>query len=170
MPSRQLIILRHAKSDWSGKTLMDFDRPLAKRGHHDAPRMGQWLREQGLIPDYVLSSPAKRARQTILLACEELGIVESDIHWNPDVYAATRETLCQALAACPADTRRVLLVGHNPGLEDLLIYLCGSVTVPPDGKLLPTAAAAQLQMPENWTELAPGSAQLVGITRPRALD
>jgi phosphohistidine phosphatase len=169
MSARQLIVLRHAKSDWDSETLMDFDRPLAKRGAKDAPRMGKWLHEQGLIPDHVLSSPAERAKQTTLRVCAALGIAEADIHWDAQLYAASRETLCRALADCPPTAGRVLLVGHNPGLEELLIYLCGTVPLAPDGKLLPTASAAQLMMPEDWTRLAPGSAHLIGITRPRSL-
>jgi phosphohistidine phosphatase len=167
--SRQLIILRHAKSDWGHDTLADFDRPLTNRGKKDAPRMGVWLREQGLIPDYVLSSPAKRAQQTAHKVCKELGIAEAAINWEPGIYEASRARLCQLLAGCPAQAQRVLLVGHNPGLEELLVYLCRSVPISADGKLLPTAAVGHLAMPADWTQLEPGTATLITITRPRSL-
>ncbi|MEE4379004.1 MAG: histidine phosphatase family protein [Candidatus Competibacteraceae bacterium] len=167
--SRQLLILRHAKSDWDNEVLTDFDRPLAERGKKDAPRMGAWLHEQGLIPDYVVSSPAKRAKQTVRKVCKELGIADAEIHWEPRIYEASRYTLGQVLADCPAQAQRVLLVGHNPGLENLLAFLCDSVPLSADGKLLPTATVAQLAMPEDWSQLDPSTAQLLQLTRPRSL-
>jgi len=167
--SRQLMILRHAKSDWDNNALTDFDRPLAARGKKDAPRMGAWLREQGLIPDYVVSSPAKRAKQTVRKVCEELGIADTAINWEPSIYEASRYALGQVLAGCPAQAQRVLLVGHNPGLENLLAFLCDSVPQSTDGKLLPTATVAQLAMPDDWSQLEPSTAQLIKLTRPRSL-
>lgn len=165
---RHLLIMRHAKSSWDSVTPSDFDRPLAKRGKKDAPRMGGWLREQGLTPDYVLSSPAQRARQTTVKVCRELGIPEDQINWEPGIYEASLSALLEILKACPPAAQRVLLVGHNPGLELLLAYLGGKATpIPADGKLLPTAAVAVLTMPEDWRRLRPGCAQLVAITSPR---
>ena len=114
--ARRLLVMRHAKSDWDSGPGSDFDRPLAKRGERDAPRMGRWLREQALIPDRVVSSPAVRARQTCLLVCEALAIKKGQIHWEPEIYAAEVTTLLNVLARCPEKTQRLLLVGHNPGL------------------------------------------------------
>ena len=167
---RHLLIMRHAKSSWDSEAPSDFDRPLAKRGKKDVPRMGSWLREQGLTPDYVLSSPAQRARQTAVKVCHELGIQEDQINWEPGIYEASLPALLEILKDCPPAAQRVLLVGHNPGLELLVAYLCGKATpLPADGKLLPTAAVAVLTMPADWRPLRPGCAQLAAITSPRML-
>jgi phosphohistidine phosphatase len=167
---RQLLVLRHAKSAWDTVVTTDFDRPLSKRGKREAPRVGGWLRHQGLVPDLVVSSPAKRARKTTTKVCRELGIPKQEIWWEPRIYGATTETLLDVLSECRADARIVLLVGHNPGLEDLLSYLCGSdVSIPADGKLLPTAALARLRIAASWKHLQPSCATLVSIIRPRSL-
>jgi phosphohistidine phosphatase len=167
--ARQLLILRHAKSSWDTAAATDFDRPLNPRGLKDAPRMGRWLRQQGLVPDWVLSSPAERARTTALLVCHELSVSQECLHWEPRIYEATTGDLLAVLSDCPAAAKTVLLVGHNPGLETLLQYLCDPIHLPPDGKLLPTATVARLKMPADWSELQPGAARLLGITRPAAV-
>lgn len=168
--SRELLILRHAKSDWETDAPSDFQRPLAKRGRKDAPRMGKWLREQGITPDHVLSSPALRARQTVEHVCDELGLDRKTIEWDENVYLAELNTLLEVIANCPTSARRVLLVGHNPGLEDLLEYLCRDATsLPSDGKVLPTATVARVELPDKWKRLVPGSGKLVSLTRPREL-
>jgi phosphohistidine phosphatase len=166
--TRELLILRHAKSDWNTGASTDFERPLAKRGKRDAPRVGEWLYREGLVPDLVISSPAERARQTTLKVCKSMEVRKKRIRWEEDVYAAGVPVLLRVLARCPEDAATVLLVGHNPGLEDLVIYLAGDeVAEPDDGKLLPTAALARLEMPESWRSLHAGCAQLVAITRPK---
>ena len=168
--TRELLILRHAKSDWETNALTDYDRPLASRGKQDAPRIGAWLRAQRLVPDHIVSSPAKRARQTAKRVAKVVGLPTESIDWDDNVYAASAGSLLGALSRCPKKAQRVLLVGHNPGLEDLLRYLCGNrVPAPPDGKLLPTASLAQLEMPKDWGQLAPGCAKLLVLTRPADL-
>ena len=168
--SRQLLILRHAKSSWDSRAQTDFQRPLAKRGKRDAPRIGEWMQEQGLVPDFVVSSPAKRAKQTAVRACKRLGIGIDQITWDHRIYEAGLQDLLQILGDCPATAATVLLVGHNPGLEMLVAYLGGSdIAFPEDGKLMPTAALAQLEMPEDWTALGAGAAHLLAITRTRSL-
>ena len=167
---RELLILRHAKSDWGAGASSDFDRPLAKRGNKDAPRVGQWLYREGLVPDLVISSPAQRARQTAEKVCKTMDYKKKKIQWNDQVYAADVSDLLHLLKRCPPDARTLLLVGHNPGLEELVMYLVGDdLDTPLDGKLLPTAALARLEIPGDWNALARGCAQLVAITRPRNL-
>ncbi len=164
--SRHLLLLRHAKSAWNTGAAKDFDRPLASRGVRDAPVMGKWLKKQGLVPDIVISSPALRARQTCEAACEKMGIKQKEINWDNRVYAALVTELLQVLQEYKKKPQTLMLVGHNPGLEDLLIYLAGEdAQVPPDGKLLPTAAVAYLKLPGNWKDLAEGTGRLVSITR-----
>jgi phosphohistidine phosphatase len=167
---RELLILRHAKSDWDGLAASDFARPLAKRGKKDAPRVGEWLYREGLIPHLIVSSPAQRARETALKVCKCLDLSKKDIVWDAEIYDAELQTLLDVLGRAPADAQMVLLVGHNPGLEELLRYLAGSdVDEPHDGKLLPTATIARLEMPDDWTCLPPGCAGLLAIVRPKHL-
>lgn len=168
--SRQLLILRHAKSDWDPAAGQDFDRPLAKRGKKEVPKVGRWLREQAPVPDYVVSSPAKRAKKTAIKVCKEMAIDKQQIHWDSRIYEAHAGTLLEVLADCPQTARTVLLVGHNPGLEMLLTYLCATATpTPEDGKLLPTASVARLELPDDWQRLEQGSANLLSITRPQEI-
>ncbi len=166
---RELLILRHAKSDWNTDSPNDFARPLAKRGKKDAPQVGAWLYREGLIPDWVVSSPAKRAKETARQVCKSLEFKPKRIAWEPALYGADVPTLLKVLADCPSEAEIVLLIGHNPGLEELLRFLADEeVETPPDGKLLPTAALARLEMPKDWRNLEPGCAQLLHIHRPRA--
>jgi len=165
--ARHLLILRHAKSAWDTNAPTDFKRPLAKRGIRDAPRMGRRLRKQGLIPDYVVSSPAERARQTTVKVCKELGTKKKQIDWDKRIYAGSGRKLLKAVAKSPNKVRTVMLVGHNPGVDELLAYLCGSESkIPKYAKPIPTAAVAHLEMPTNWKNLKKGSARLVSIARP----
>ena len=168
---RELLILRHAKSDWDGDTQDDLARPLSKRGQKDAPRVGAWMYREGLVPDLVVSSPAERARQTTLAVCKGLDYKRKSVVWDQTIYEASVEALLGVLRRCPPGPRTVLLVGHNPGLEGLLSHLAGDDLDDLAGdKPLPTAALARLEMPDDWTDLAPGCAQLVSITLPRSLS
>ncbi len=167
--ARELLILRHAKSDWDRPNLADFARPLAKRGRRDAPRVGAWLYREGLVPDIIISSPAERARATTLHICKRLDYKKKNVVWDAAVYEGSLNALLDVLARCPA-AATVLLVGHNPGLEELIRYLAdGDVDEPADGKLLPTAATARLEMPDNWQQLDAGCAVLLSVTRPKNL-
>ena len=165
--SRTLILLRHGKSDWSTGD-DDFDRPLKKRGRNASIQAGKWLSVHERIPDFVITSPAKRAMQTAELACEVMGIKKKNIYKQKHIYLASPEDLLYVLEDCPTEARRVMLVGHNPGLEELLYYLLnGRLTIPEDGKIMPTATLALLGMPDNWAKLDSGSANLEFLVRPR---
>lgn len=167
---RELLLLRHAKSDWDSGSLTDFARPLAKRGRNDAPKVGSWLYREGLVPDHVVSSPAERARQTALKVCKRLDLKKNRIVWEARLYEAGVPELLGVLANCPGEAATVLLIGHNPGLEDLVRHLAGEdLEIPADGKLMPTATVARFEMPDDWRQLDPGSAHLVSMTRPRGL-
>jgi len=167
---RELLILRHAKSDWSAGDAGDFKRPLAKRGKKDALCVGTWLYREGLVPDLVISSPAHRARQTAEKVCKSMDYKIKQIQWYAEVYGANTQDLLRLLGHCPPTARIVLLVGHNPGLEELVLHLAGDEPdLQADGKLLPTATLARLEMPDDWSALTSGCAQLITITRPRNL-
>ncbi len=183
--THELLLLRHAKSDWP-VDMDDFSRPLKKRGRRAAKRVGRWLREQHLTPDIILSSPATRALETAQRVCRQLGVEESAIVCDPRIYEADAQTLLAVLKT-GCHERRVLLVGHNPGMEDLLLKLTpdiardgayaasqsgtGAASVPlsANGLCLPTAALAQLTFECEWMDLAEGSAQLVALIRPDSL-
>lgn len=169
--SRELLILRHAKSAWDTDAATDFDRSLANRGLKAAPRVGRFLLEQNLLPDYVVSSPAVRAKETVVLVCEKLGFDPARINWDHRIYEAWTNSLVNVLRECPEHAERVLIAGHNPGLETLLQYLCKErIPFPYDGKLMPTAALAHLQVHSDWDKLDQGVASLVSITRSRDLS
>lgn len=144
---KTLLILRHAKSSWKDESLPDHDRPLNKRGKEDAPRMGRLLREMDLTPDLILCSTAKRARTTAGLVAEEAGY-EGEIILLRDLYAAGPEAFIEALAEVEDAHQCVMVVGHNPGLEELLEALTGEY------QPMPTAALAQVDLPiAGWSEL-----------------
>lgn len=167
--TRELLILRHGKSDWSADT-DDFHRPLKDRGKRGAQRIGVWLAQQDLRPDYIVSSSAERAMVTAEKTCKVMGLGTQQIHSDRAVYEAGLQNLLQVLAACPETAQRVLLVGHNPGLEQLLEYLVAEqVPDTADGKLLPTATLARLEMPADWQQLESGCAVLKSIIRPASL-
>lgn len=164
--NRQLLLLRHGKSDWD-IDINDFDRPLKKRGKLAVQRMGLWLEQQHLIPDYILCSPAERAKSTAENVCHTMGLATQLIHYDDRIYAASLKELLDVLASCPQKPARVLLIGHNPGFESLLSFLNSVNTpIPKDGKLLPTATLATLDMPQDWHALTQGCAELLSITRP----
>lgn len=167
--SRELWLLRHAKAKRDA-SYEDFDRPLKKRGKQDALELGVWLQQQNLIPDWVLSSPAKRAIGTATRVVEAMDGHDLTIMQDKRLYAQGFEQLKVVLAECPAKAQRILLVGHNPELEDLLIYLVGLANVPDRNKILPTAALARLAMPDDWTQFSTESAQLLSIVDRDSLE
>jgi len=161
---KTLLILRHAKSSWENSGLADHDRPLNKRGKRDAPRMGLLLREQGLAPDLILSSTAKRARRTASAVAESAEF-QGEVKLLPELYHAGPRTYSEVLRNISNDCESVMVVGHNPGLEILLAKLAG------EGERLPTASLAHLQLGiDSWGEFnLDVEARLVGLWRPREL-
>lgn len=166
---RELLILRHGKSDWKADA-GDFDRPLKNRGKRGAQRMGVWLWQQNLRPDLIISSPAERAITTAHKCCKSMGMKAGDVSTDERIYDGTLDELLKVLKDAPADVGRTLLVGHNPGLEELLEFLVADpVPLPEDGKLLPTATLAHLEMPDDWQTRASACATLRRIIRSREL-
>lgn len=182
---RQLLILRHAKSAWDTDATSDFDRPLAKRGQKDVPLMGAWMREQKLIPDCVISSPAERAKQTAIGVCHALNIKEKKIYWDRRIYGADTEELLEVLSELPGKVATAMLVGHNPGLESLASYLVGDLSSKAtsfsastgesggeggDYGVVKTATLVHLQTDEEWSNLKQRCATLVQVKYPRTLS
>ena len=162
---RTLLVLRHAKSSWKHPKLSDHDRPLNKRGQSDAPRIGRLLRQQRLSPGAIMSSTAKRARQT----AEEVArssTFDGAVQFEPRLYLADPATILDVVRRANPDPRRVMVVAHNPGLEELIRGLTD------EDESLPTAGLAQLRLPiDTWSDLrASTRGQLVSLWRPKELE
>jgi len=167
--TRELLLLRHGKSDWD-TGVDDFHRPLKERGICGAQRIGAWLAQRGIVPDHIITSPAQRALVTARNVCKTMGLGDEGMQRDKRIYAAGIDELLTVLGDCPDSAGRVMLVGHNPGLEELLAWLTSeAVTLPEDGRLLPTATLARLQMSADWPALIAGCARLDSITRPEML-
>lgn len=161
---KTLLLMRHAKSSWKHEDLKDFDRPLNKRGEKDAPLMGTLLLDQELVPQLIISSPAVRARMTVdaIVAAMQY---HGEVNYFESFYLAEPTVYFDLLRTLPDPIERVLLMGHNPGLEAVVQVLSGQV-VP-----LPTAAIAHIALPvSSWSELAREvEGELVQLWRPRDL-
>lgn len=160
MPKRTLILLRHAKSDWSGDET-DLARPLAKRGQRQAPDAGRWLAANLDRVDLAIVSPARRARSSWDLVAAELDVLPRR-RIDDRVYTASDQELLAVVRELPDDIETVVLVGHNPGIEDLASLLTGeSVT-------MPTSALAVITLPGPWATAGPDSGVLRASGRPPA--
>jgi phosphohistidine phosphatase len=169
-PSR-LILLRHAKSAWPDD-VPDHDRPLAPRGRRDAPAAGRWLRKSSYVPDRVLCSTARRARETWQLAEENLGADPATV-FEDRVYGASSADLLTLARQTSADVRTLLIVGHDPAMRDLTLELASDQPGDAEAAALarvrvkyPTAAIAVLSFSGGWAELSTGQARLVDFVVP----
>ena len=153
-----LILLRHAKSDWSGDE-PDHDRPLAKRGRRQAPEAGRWLAEHVEHIDLAVVSTAVRARQTWELVSAPLAEAPS-VSLEERAYAASASNLLAIVRALPDDATTVVLVGHNPGIEDLASTLTGQWVS------MPTSALAVIEYPREWGTAGSFEAMLLASGRP----
>ncbi len=159
---KTLLLMRHAKSSWKDPQLTDHERPLNKRGKRDAPLMGQLLHERRLVPQQIISSSAVRARQTAESVAESSGYA-GDIMYLDRLYLAEADEYIQALREVPDQFDRVMIIGHNPGLETLLQILSGKI------EALPTAVIAHIELPiHHWAELSHEvDGKIVQIWRPK---
>lgn len=169
MTATTLILMRHAKSSWEEDVAEDFDRPLAPRGHDDARRMGAWLQTHDHLPQLILSSPALRAKATAEIVARELrSHAESEVMFDAKIYMAELPTLCRILRR--AEQQCLLLVGHNPGMEQLVQYLVPTILEQiPHQKLMPTAAIYGVEFQDGWTSVAAGRGRYLFHQRPKAL-
>lgn len=171
---KRLTLLRHAKSSWDDAVTRDFDRPLNEKGKRAAAIIGKFIKRNDLAFDQVLASPAVRVIET-LEQVEPASGLSFEPQWDRKIYLASSVTLIDVLRGANADADHVLMVGHNPGLEDLIFDL-----VPDDGSSeargdveikYPTAALAELSLDiENWSDIKDSCAALDRFTRPRDLD
>jgi phosphohistidine phosphatase len=172
MGKRRLILLRHAKSSWDDPSLPDHDRPLAKRGIKAAAAIRRYMRAEKLVPDLVLVSSARRTQQTL----------DAVKFWDPPLavevkqalYLASPATMLELLAGVPDDTGCVLLIGHNPGMQELAVQLTKASKNPDRQHLarrmsesFPTGALAEFSLSGNWSEIGPGAGKLLRFVCPR---
>lgn len=168
--SRELYILRHAKSDWNAGSEDDASRPLNKRGRRDAQRIGAWLREQYLYPGWIYSSTAVRARETLETIERELNLPHERVVYAGKLYLASLNSLLAFLVDIPHEQNSVMLVGHNPGLDDLVNYISSTaIPLTDSGKLMTTACLARFKLPDDWSELQ-DQGELIQFVRPADLD
>ncbi len=162
---KTLLVLRHAKSSWKQPGLADHDRPLNRRGNRDAPRVGLLLRRQALTPDLIVSSTAERARATAVQVAEGV-VYGSPVELDRQLYLAEPEAIVDVVRSLGGEASRVLVVGHNPGLQELVARLTGR------DEVLPTASLAQIELPiAEWAELRTFTrGRLVRLWRPKELD
>lgn len=160
---KTLFLLRHAKSSWKDASLSDFERPLNERGQHAAPLIGEFMRQQKMRPDLILCSPAERASQTAALVCQAAAL-KAELRYDERIYAATVPRLCTIVAEIDESVEKVLLVGHNPGLEELLESLTGEV------RHMPTATLSHIALNiERWIETREQCGELIKMVKPKEL-
>jgi len=161
---KNLLLMRHAKSSWKDSSLPDHQRPLNQRGKQDALRMGKHLKDQGITLDAILCSTAKRARATAVGFLKEYTF-EGDVLYVDDLYSAGSEMIVSVLNRLPDSVDTAMVIGHNPGLDDLLGLVCNS------DEHMPTACVAYIQFPlERWTDLRPVTrGELTHFWKPREI-
>src|ERR1043165_1182920 len=170
---RRLMLLRHAKSDWSVPGARDQDRPLNARGREAAPKMGAYMARHGLVPDFIVASPATRVTETLALVLPAFTKQPKTV---PDarIYETGADELLTVIKKAPRSVHCLLLVGHNPSLAQLASLLVASGEVETRQRLLekfPTAALAVIDFPvDDWSKLHPKSGRLDRFVLPKALD
>ncbi len=161
---KKLYIIRHAKSSWKDETLEDFERGLNKRGKANAPMMGERLKEKGVMPDIILSSPAKRAKSTTEMIGKEIGYTKK-VLFDENIYEASVGELRKILTALDDKNKSVFLVGHNPSLNDLAHYYVDF------GANIPTCGIVEIAFTsKKWTEIEPKNAKLLSFDYPKKSD
>ncbi|MBU3078129.1 SixA phosphatase family protein [Sphingomonas quercus] len=170
---KRLTLFRHAKSGWDDPAARDFDRPLNEKGRRAARIMGRMMRDERMRFDRVIASPAVRVAETLDAMAEGFG-QRLSVAWDQRIYLAAAETLLELVRETPADVEELLLSGHNPGLEDLILLL-----VPDTGDAMreaveekfPTAALATIALPlSDWRHIRRGEGTLARFVRPRDID
>ena len=168
---KRLAVLRHAKSSWDDPGLDDFDRPLNDRGWKAARRIGEEMKRRRMDFDFVLASPAARVRETLHGVCEKFEF-ECEIQFEPRIYGAGGATLLSLIQGSPESVRAPLLVGHNPGLQQLIVDLTRDEQRRLRSRVAhkyPTAALAIIEVPSSWSAVEPGGAEIIELIVPRDL-
>jgi len=161
---KKLYIIRHAKSSRSDETLEDFERPLNKRGKENAPMIGERLKEKGIMPDIIISSPAKRAKSTAEMIAKEIGY-KKKILFDENIYEASVDELRKIIRAIDDKNSAAFLVGHNPSLNDLAnYYVHHEVNIP-------TCGIVEIAFEcDTWADIEPKNAKLLSFEYPKKSD
>ena len=160
---RTLYLLRHAKSSWKDVTLPDFDRPLKDRGRKAAKRIGKYLTREKLSEPLVVCSPAVRTRETADLVLKNAHL-RVEVRFEERIYEASLRDLVEVVSEIPDDKQVAIMIGHNPGFEELLAYLTG------EGRRMPTAALAKIKFDvESWKDIKEDQGTLEWFITPREL-
>lgn len=161
---RTLYLLRHAKSSWKDASLADFDRPLKDRGRKAAKVIGKHLAAQNLNDGVVVCSPAARTRETAEIVLKHSGF-SLEVRYDERIYEASLRDLLQVVSAIGDDQVKVILIGHNPGFEELLAYLTG------EGRRMPTCALAKIKFDKvSWQEIKADDGSLEWFITPKELE
>jgi len=161
---KTLYLLRHGKSSWKDEAALDVERPLNGRGRRASQTVGAFLKREGITPDLVLSSSAIRARQTTEIVMEAAKL-KTDVRFDERIYEASAQRLLEVVRRIEKSKKTVLLVGHNPGLEDFLKVLTGTV------ELMPTATLAKVVLNvSTWADVSDKDATLEWIIKPKELQ
>src|ERR1700741_178705 len=160
---RILYLLRHAKSSWNDNTLRDFDRPLKKRGREAADRIGQRLVEENLSNPLVICSPAVRTRETAAIVLKSAKL-QLEPQFDDRIYEASLRELVEIVSEIPEDNEVAIMIGHNPGFEELLAFLTG------EQRRMPTCALAKIRFGDvNWRDVRAGAGSLEWFIAPKEL-
>jgi phosphohistidine phosphatase len=161
--------MRHAKSDWSGPQKSDFERPINGRGRKNAVRVGQWMSDNNYIPQRIISSPATRAKETIELVTEQISkFNHEDLIFQDDLYLAGFTQLIEIINTYQNDAQSLMLIGHNPGIENLVNYLCSQ-----SGNSETSVTTANLfifEYADNHFNPVADSCKLIEVIKPRELN
>ena len=163
---KQLMIMRHAKSSWKEIGQTDFERGLNDRGRRVAPQMGRYMVDQGAVPDKIISSSANRAALTTELVAETAGVADADVQYVKYLYHAPADEYLDALERFDGENvERLMMVGHNPGLEELIYRLAKA------HERMPTAAIARFDLGDkDWISIRkPFKAKLLSVWRPKEI-
>jgi phosphohistidine phosphatase len=169
MGMKQLLLLRHAKSSWEDRGLADHDRPLAPRGRRAAKLIAEHLRRERVAPALVLCSSAQRTRETLERIAPALG-EQVPVQIERELYAASEHRLLERVRGVEESVESVMVIGHNPGVEQLALSLAVSgENLAAVRRKYPTGALATLEFAGRWRELGPGSAELADFVTPKQL-
>ena len=158
---RTLYLLRHAKSSWKDASLRDFDRPLNGRGREAAEVVGKRLAAEKLKTPLVICSPAVRTRETARIVLESAKL-KAEVEFEERIYEASLRDLLQVVSEVPEEVEVTIMIGHNPGFEELLSYLTG------ESRHMPTCALAKIEL-DDWTDVRPGKGKLEWFITPKEL-
>jgi phosphohistidine phosphatase len=165
----EILLMRHAKSDWHSHTA-DIERPLNKRGSRDAERMGGYLKQLNISPDRAVTSVARRAQDTANLVLEGFPMIRDEMTVDKELYLAGLHTLLEAIQLYAIEGKTLLLVAHNPGMDDIVHHLTDTDPVYTDnGKLMTTCAVAHFQLDSVDDLERPGKARLLRVIRPKEI-